>query len=219
MSNSTYRTKILVLCAVFTAMSYAVTSACRIIPNVGGFLSFDFKDAVICIGAFLIGPVAGIVITIVSSFLEMVTYSTTGPYGFFMNVVATCAFFAPAAFFYQKKRTQKSAILGLICGTAALTATMLLWNYILTPLYFGLPRAQVVAMLPTLILPFNLVKGALNSVITLLTYKPIVRALRRANLAPEASGEASEKSIGFYLTVLFLAATLIFMGLSYLKII
>ena len=63
---------------------------------------------------------------------------------------------------------------------------MLLWNYLITPIYQKVPRDVVAAMLPTVFLPFNLVKGGLNMAITLLLYKPVVTALRKARLAPES---------------------------------
>ena len=61
---------------------------------------------------------------------------------------------------------------------------MLLWNYIITPIYFGMPRAAVAAILLPGILPFNLLKGCLNATITVLLYKPVVQGLRHAHLLP-----------------------------------
>jgi hypothetical protein len=64
-----------------------------------------------------------------------------------------------------------------------MTAMMLLWNYIITPLYMAhVSRAQVMAMLLPIFLPFNLLKGTINATITLLLYKPLVNALRRSRL-------------------------------------
>ena len=59
---------------------------------------------------------------------------------------------------------------------------MLLWNYFLTPIYMGYPREAVAAMLLPQFLPFNLIKGILNTAITMLIYKPLVTALRKAGL-------------------------------------
>ena len=63
---------------------------------------------------------------------------------------------------------------------------MLLWNYLITPIYMGVDREIVVSMLLPGFLPFNLLKGGLNSALTLLLYKPISAALRKARLMPAA---------------------------------
>ena len=130
------------------------------------------------------------------------------PYGFLMNVVSTCAFAVPAAWFYQKHRTQKGAVIGLTLGVITMVVAMLLWNYIITPFYMGVPREVVAGMLMTVFLPFNLVKGGINAGLTLLLYKPIVNALRKAHLA-EPSKSGSQKgsfSLGF---TLFAVAVLV----------
>lgn len=106
--------------------------------------------------------------------------SDTGPIGFIMNVLATASFCCTASFVYKKIHTKKGAIVGLTLGVIMLTAVMLLWNYLITPIYQGLPRETVAAMLPTVFLPFNVVKGGLNMALILVLYKPVVTALRKA---------------------------------------
>ena len=57
---------------------------------------------------------------------------------------------------------------------------MMLWNWLLTPLYMGVPREEVVKLLLPAFLPFNFIKGGLNAAITILLYKPALSALGRA---------------------------------------
>ena len=59
---------------------------------------------------------------------------------------------------------------------------MLVWNYLITPLHMGLERPIVASMLIPVFLPYNLLKCAANAALTLLIYKPLVNALRRAHL-------------------------------------
>lgn len=94
-----------------------------------------------------------------------------------MNIVATCSFVCTAAYIYKKDHTRKGAVIGLVCGTLANILVMLLWNYVMTPIYFGMPREAVVPLLPWIAL-FNLLKTGLNSVIVFLIYKPVAKALR-----------------------------------------
>ena len=111
-----------------------------------------------------------------------------------MNVVSSCAFVLPASILYNKKRDIKTAVSGLFCGVVLVTVVMLLWNYLLTPLYMGTPREFVKSLLIPAFLPFNLIKGALNASFTFLIYKPLSRALKSARLLPsEKEGASSGK--------------------------
>ena len=187
--------------AMFTALAYVSVIIAKPIPNVAGFLSYEPKDAIIVIAGLLISPLASALISLLVSFIEMITISTTGPYGLIMNVLSTCAFAVPAAWIYHKNRTKKGAVIGLATGVVCMVICMLLWNYIITPFYMGVPRETVAGMLMTVFLPFNLVKGGINAGLTLLLYKPIVNALRKAHLA-EPSKSGSQKgtfSVGFTL--------------------
>ena len=185
--------------AMFSALSYVAVLICKVIPNVAGFLSYEPKDTIIVIAGLLYGPMTSVWISLIVSFIEMITISSTGPYGFLMNVISSCAFAVPAAWYYQKHRTQRGAVIGLTFGVLTMTVAMLLWNYIITPFYMGVPRETVGGMLMTVFLPFNLIKGGINAGLTLLLYKPVVGALRKMNLAePSKSGtNGGHFSVGF----------------------
>ena len=152
----------------------------------------------------------------VLSLVEMLTISDTGLIGFVMNVLSTSAFACTAAFIYQKKHTLKGAVAGLLSGVVLMTIVMLLWNYLITPLYMGYPREAVAALLPTVFLPFNLLKGGLNAALTLLIYKPVVSALRKAHLVPESpSGSPKTGRINWGVTLVALIALVTFIALCF----
>lgn len=204
-------TKTVTSLAMLTALTYLAMLLSNLLPKVAGFLQMEVKGTVIAIGGFLFGPVSAAVISIVVAFLEMFTVSDTGIIGCIMNLLAACAFACPAAFIYQRLRTRKGAVIGLTVGVATLTVVMLLWNYLITPLYMGIPRETVAGMLPTVFLPFNLVKGGLNMALTLVLYKPVVTALRKARLAPERENTQSGDRFdaGFLLFSFALLATFV----------
>lgn len=208
-----------------TAMLCAIAFAAKLISNmipimVAGFLEFDLKDVVIAIAGFVCGPLSAAAISVIVSLIEMVTISGTGPIGFVMNALSSCSFACVAAVIYKKKRTMRGAVLALASGTAVMTAVMLLWNYLVTPLYMGVARAQVAAMLAGVFLPFNLVKGGMNAALTMLLYKPVVTALRRADLAPvrvpdnaQETGRTHKINPGVMLVSLVLLITFILLAL------
>ncbi len=218
MKEKQFTTRYMAAIAMFCALSYVAVLIAKVIPNVAGFLSYDPKDAVIVIAGLLYGPMSSLLIAVIVSFIEMITISSTGPYGLIMNVVSTCAFAIPAALFYQKHRTQKGAVIGLAIGMAVMAAAMVLWNYIITPLYMGVPREQVAGMLATVFLPFNLVKGGINAALTLLLYKPVVGALRKAHLAEPGKGKGSFR-LGFMLFALALLVTFVLLFLVMIGVI
>lgn len=176
--------KKLTTAAMLSAIAYILMFCSKIIPAVEGFLQYDAKDVVITIGGFILGPLYALIISLVVSLLEFLTVSSTGPIGLVMNIVSTATFACVASFIYRRKKTIYGAFFSLAVATAALTAVMLLWNYYITPRYMNIPRSVIVPMLPTVFLPFNLVKGLINSGFILFAYRPIVSALQKANLVP-----------------------------------
>ena len=203
--------------AMLTAIAYVVMILSKSLPQVSGFLQLDLKDTVICIGGFVYGPLAAAVISIVVPVVEMFTYSDTGIIGCIMNMLATASFCCTASFVYKKVHTKKGAVLGLALAVAVLVAVMLLWNYLITPLYMtNFSRAEIAGMLPTIFLPFNLVKGGLNMAAILLLYKPVVTALRKAKLVPPSQtivGSGGKVNAGLLLFALALLATCVTMAL------
>ena len=178
-------TKQLVVMALMAALAYAVVALFRV--PVVLFLKYEPKDCILAICGMLYGPLSAVITACAVALLEMITVSDTGPIGLLMNVLSSVLFVCPAAFFYQHKRSFKSAVLGLSCGTLLMTAGMLLWNWLITPLYMHMPRQAVAQMLIPAFLPFNLFKAALNAVLTVLLYKSVVTALRKARLVPQTS--------------------------------
>lgn len=190
--------KKMVLIAMLAALSYIAVLTIRI--PVVLFLSYEPKDVVITIGGFLLGPMAAFTCSLVVSLIEMFSISETGIIGCVMNLLSTCSFACIAALIYKKRHSLAGAVFGLVAGSLAMVATMLLWNYLITPLYMtGTSRSDVAAMLVPVFLPFNALKAGFNSALTLLLYKPVVTALRRIGLAEKKPAPAGSSKLGIYL--------------------
>ena len=206
-----FSTKELTMLAMISAIAYVLVTTVRI--PVVLFLKYETKDVIITIGGFLMGPGAVLISSGVVSLIEMFSISDTGIIGCIMNFLSTCSFACVAALVYKRNHTIKGAITGLAVGTVFMTVVMLLWNYLITPLYMGLPREDVAAMLVPAFLPFNLIKAGLNSSITLLLYKPLVTGLRKAGLiaAPaSASAPAGKKPFVLIFAGLLLITCVLF---------
>lgn len=193
-----------ILCAMAVVANLLVYFP--LVPAVG-FLSYDPKDIVIVIGGFIYGPMTSVIMSAITSFLELM-YRGGTLLDVLMNMISTCAFVCPAAYLYKKNHTKNGALIGLVSGCVLTTLSMLLWNYIVTPIYYGMPREAVVAMLLPGILPFNLIKSGLNAGITLFLYKPIVTVLRSTNLV-DKKNRAENQNAGLLLLGLFITISLI----------
>ena len=170
----------MVVVAVFCALAYACQFVFRIHVS---FLTFDAKDAVMAIGAMIFGPVWGVVMAFLVAFLEFLTLSGTGVYGFIMNFASSAAFTALCAGVYKHKRTMVGAVLGLCTAVLGTTAWMMLLNLIVTPYYMTGGSVKAVAeLIPTLLLPFNLTKSLMNAGLVLVLYKPVSLALKKAKI-------------------------------------
>ena len=181
-------TRTVVGIAVFSALAFVVALVCQIIPPVQGFLSLDFKDAVIAMASFIYGPIAAVMISLIAAFLELVTISSTMWYGFIMNFASSATFSLVACLIYRKYKSLNGALVSFIAAIIATVCVMLLLNICVTPLYMeqvGIPldRAGVIAMIPKVLLPFNLAKAMFSSAFAMILYKPVATAMRRIGFA------------------------------------
>lgn len=213
--------KKIALIGLFCAIAYIFTLLGGLLPiSVAGFLKYDPKDIIVAIAGFILGPISALIISVITALLELATgVSTTGFYGLLMNIISTASFACISSYIYKKRRTLNGAIIGLVIATLTTTALMLLWNYFVTPFYMHVPREVVASMLPTVFLPFNLIKYGINACFALLIYKPLVNALRKSRLLPNSEGEKSEPKLMIIITSIFVLASLIFCFLILAKVI
>lgn len=165
------KTKRITAIGMLCAITY-VTMVVGRIPIIL-FLKYDPSDVIVTLGGFIWGPMTSCIVSVIVATLEMITVSDTGILGCIMNIVQTLSFACTASIIYKKKHTLSGALIGLASGWLITVIVMLLWNYLVTPLYMGYPREAVVELLLPAFLPFNLLKGGLNASITFLLYKPI----------------------------------------------
>lgn len=164
------------------------------VPIFPSFLKIDLSDLPALIGGFALGPIVGILIELFKNLMHLIQTSTSGV-GELANFLVGVALVAPASLIYYRDKTKKNAIIGLLVGTIAMGIMGGLANYyILLPFYANVlkfPIDAIVEMgnivnnnivdLNSLILyaiiPFNILKGILLSVVTMLVYKRISRLL------------------------------------------
>ena len=146
------------------------------------FLIYDPGDIPLLIIAFLFGPLPALAATFISSILMAVFTGLGGPYGALMHFFATGALVLTAGAIYKKWHHRTGALIALVFGTLAMTIVMVPANLVFTPLYTGMTRQQIYPLLWTGIIPFNLIKAGVNSLVTFLVYKNLTEFLRSKDL-------------------------------------
>lgn len=176
-----YLTRIAVLAAI-SAVLFMIE-----IPVVA-FYKLDLSNLPVMLGAFSMGPVPGLMILGVKSLLGLL-HSSSGGVGELADFIMGAALMLPAELIYQRRKTRKTALVGMAVGTVAMIAVAVLVNWkIMLPFYmtaFGLPMEAVIGMaakavpfvdsewklLLCVTAPFNLLKGAVLSALTFVMYK------------------------------------------------
>lgn len=195
-AHSLKNMRVMTATAMFCALAFACTALIKIPVQ---FLTLDLKDSLIILCSLLFGPASGLSVAVAVPLLEFVSISGTGVYGLIMNVLSSVTFAAMTGFIYHRKKSMAGAVIGLVSGVFAVTAVMVLANLFITPYYLGTTTAAVASLIPTMLLPFNLIKAVLNAAIVLLLYKPLSRILKKigfiqASNKPAPSAEEIRKS-------------------------
>lgn len=152
------------------------------------FYKLDLSNLPVLLGAFSMGPAAGIIILLLKSFIGML-HSTSMYVGELADFIMGAAYVLPAALCYRRRKDRKNALIGMCLGTAAMIAVAVLVNWlIMIPFYmdaFGMPMEAVIGkatkvlpfvdtqweLLLYVTAPFNLLKGVVLSLLTYLLYK------------------------------------------------
>ena len=210
-------TKKMTVLALFCALAVVLCLLMRIplVPSMS-FLTYDPKDVIIGMGVFLFGPVSAALISAISSAIELL-FRGGNIIDWLMNVISSCSFACTAAVVYKRMHSKNGAFIGLCVGIIVQILVMLLWNYVMDPIYFGMPREAVVGMLPAIAL-FNLLKGLINAGILLLIYKPVSNALHKSGALPKRDEEeiSGKKMLGAIGTFAIITAAVLLLAIIHM---
>lgn len=157
-----------------------------LIPS-ASFLLYRPGDIPILMVSLKFGPGAALFAAAIVAVLFALLTGQGGPWGMLMYFLACGTFVGVAGLLYKRHRTLRGAFLGLLAGLFMMTGVMAFANLIVTPIYLGVPRSTVLGMILPVVVPFNLLKGALNATVTLLLYKKVSVFLEGAVPARAAS--------------------------------
>lgn len=196
MNGTREKTLWLVKVAMLSAVAAVLMFIEIPLPFMPPFLKMDFSDIPALLAGFSLGPLAGIAVLLIKNLIHALA-SWSFLVGELANFTIGLCFVLPAALIYKSRKNKKSAIIGMSVGGLTMTiAAGVLNAFVLIPLYASVlefPVEAIIGMsrelnplikdLATLIfigiLPFNLIKAFLNTLVTALIYKPLSPLLHR----------------------------------------
>ena len=182
-------------------------------PFAPTFYKLDMSELPVLIGAYAFGPAAGIMIEFIKIVLKLFMKGTSTAFvGEVANFCVGASFILPASIIYYTKKTRKTATLSCLVGTICITIFGTVFNAVyLLPAFaklYGIPLEIIFAMgsevnpfagnniysfVFACVAPLNLIKGSLNSLLTLLVYKKISPVLKGAGIHAELVKETAKQ--------------------------
>ncbi len=158
------------------------------LPLFPPFLKLDMSDLVALVTAFSMGPMAAILVELIKNVIHLLRTSTGGV-GELANFIIGASFVVPAGLVYFKNKNKTSAMIGIMVGTLSMAVVGLFANiYILIPFYSNfMPIDSIIQMASAAnplivsvetyglyaVVPFNIIKGLIVGILTMVIYKKI----------------------------------------------
>ena len=143
------------------------------------FLEYDMADVPVLIGTMMFGAPAGMVILLITSVIQAFLLGGNGWVGLLMHFLASGALVVISGGIYGHFKSFKSLVIGLALGTVAMAAVMVPLNLIFTVNFFHVPYDAVMDLMIPVIIPFNLIKAGVNSIITVIVFMSLKKILKR----------------------------------------
>lgn len=196
-TTSRMKAKEIAVIGLFGALSAVLMLARFPLPFMPPFLSFDLAGLMEILGGFLFGPMAALLIIVVKILLQLVMQGSFSlGTGELQNFILSCSYVLPAVLLYHRNKTRKMAVGGMAIGTIFVSVVAVFTNlYLIIPFYvklFGMSMDDIIAMCNAVnpamknamtmaifgLLPFNLIKYGVTSVLAFLLYKRLSHLLK-----------------------------------------
>lgn len=178
------QTKRLITISMLSAVAFILMFIKFPLPFLPPYLTLDFSDVSALLATFTLGPIAGIIVEFIKNLLNFL-FNVGDPIGPLANFLAATSFILTAFYVAKNKNNAKSLVTGLAVATLIMTLVLSILNYfVLLPLYgmimnlsdvFGNLKIIIVSG----VIPFNIIKGIVISIIFILLYKRLNSVLPR----------------------------------------
>ena len=170
-NTNRWSTKQLVTMALMCAIAILLSFLEFPIFPAASFLKLDISFVPSAVMGFAFGPGPGVLVGVACAVAHGIISGNW--VGCIMNIIACCAFVIPAAIIYKRNHTFKGAMVGLVVAIVCLVIAAIIANLIIDPAFYGIPFDVVAGLIVPAILPFNIIKGVVISLLTGIVYKSI----------------------------------------------
>lgn len=197
-STKTSRVQWIAKVSIMGALAFILMLFEISLPFAPSFYKLGFDEVIVLLGGFALGPLAGAAIETLKIVLNVCFQGTdTACVGELSNLLIGLSLVIPSAYFYKYHKTLKGALISLVIGVVSMALIGCLANYFIAlPAYstfYGLPMEVIVGMGTAIFplvkdpftfvlfmtLPFNIVKGIVVAVVTVVLYKRVSPLLHR----------------------------------------
>lgn len=197
LENSRMKVKKIAFIGLMGAVSAVLMLLRFPIPFMPPFLSFDLSGVMEMMGGLMFGPLEALCIIVVKILLQLVMQGSMSlGTGELQNFILSSAYVLPAVLIYHRKKTKKSAIVGMAVSSIIVAVVAVITNlYLIIPFYvklFGMSMDDIISMCSAVnpamkdtmslvifgLVPFNLIKYGATSVVTFIIYKRLSGVIR-----------------------------------------
>ena len=197
LENSRMKVKKIAFIGLMGAVSAVLMLLRFPIPFMPPFLSFDLSGVMEMMGGLMFGPMEALCIIVVKILLQLVMQGSMSlGTGELQNFILSSAYVLPAVLIYHRKKTKKSAIIGMTVSSVLVAVVAVITNlYLIIPFYvklFGMSMDDIISMCSAVnpamkdtaslvifgLVPFNLIKYGATSVVTFIIYKRLSGVIR-----------------------------------------
>ncbi len=177
-NSSSWGTKKLVLLALFTALCTLLSFVEVPIFPAAPWLKYDASACIALLAAFAFKKTTpGIIVGECSALIHGLIMGD--PWGALMTIIYMFFWIVPAAIVFQFKTSRPWVVLGLVISAVIALAATIGANLLVTPLYAGMTVDAVAALIVPVLIPFNLLKLLINSVLFFALYVPVLKLTQR----------------------------------------
>ena len=206
------------------------------------FLEFDFADIPLLIGTFTLGPLSGGIIAVVAILVKLVCRGTGSMFvGDLAKLLMWLGLAIPAGLVYKRFRTKKGALLAMGVGSASSIVVAILSNWLMLipfyvylqfhgnweillnlmrPLFPNITQATFYNYyLWVSVLPFNILRCLIASIVCYFVYKHISRVINRMHekLMPAEGQEHRARKRDIAIAVVCLTVVLLLLLFALLR--
>ena len=173
-SRAVMETGYMIRISIFSAIAFIVMYLeFPIVALFPPFLQIDLSDVIVFISGVTLGPWSVVLVELIKNLLHLLLRGGTGGVGELANFTVGVALILPAVLMYRSRKTFVSLILGFVLGIISMVVVASIGNYFIFLPFYGVAQEDMIGSIVSLYVPFNLVKGGIVAIVSVVIHQSI----------------------------------------------